>query len=114
MQYSGSAIRDCSGDSEPQSGPVCSGGRLPLASCRLDIATAALNSAKGVQHEHSEGGAGPDSISDIARSNPGDVLAIAAFQASLRELPITLPAAAPLVSSEGRQRKYLDVGQSVA
>ena len=88
VQYSGSAIRDCSGDSKPQSGAVCSGGRLPLASCRLDIATAALNSAKGVQHEHSESGAGPDSISDIARSNPGDVLAIAAFQRPLRELPI--------------------------
>ena len=69
VQYSGSAIRDCSGDFKPQSGPVCSGGRLPLADRRLDIATATLNSAKGakgVQHEHSESGAGPDSVSDSA------------------------------------------------
>ena len=64
VPYSGSAIRDC---------------------CDAEKAD---ESAEGVRDEHSESGAGPDSISDIARSNPGDVLAIAAFQRPLRELPI--------------------------
>jgi hypothetical protein len=46
----------------------------------LEIATAALKSAKGEQHEHSESGAGPDSISDIARFNPGDGVVVAVVQ----------------------------------
>jgi hypothetical protein len=45
---------------------------------------------EGRAHEHSESDAGCGSIPDIARSNPADGVAIAAFQASLRDLPEVL------------------------
>ena len=81
VPYSGSAIRDCGAISEPQNGPGCAGRRCPLASCRLDIATAALTAIqRGVRDEHSESGPGPGSIPRTARSNPADGVAIAAFQ----------------------------------
>jgi len=52
----------------------------------LDIATAALNSAKGVLNEHSESGAGPNSISDMAaRFNPGDGMVVPMAQTKVME-----------------------------
>ena len=81
MQYSGSAIRDCGAIPQHQSGPGCTGRRLPPVDRRLAIAAAALTESGW--DEHSEGDPRPHSIPDTVRSNPADGVAMAAVQGSV-------------------------------
>jgi hypothetical protein len=75
--------RFCGVDTKPQVGPVCSGGRRPPLGRRLDIAAAAV--MERGRNEHSAVNPRPDSVLDIARSNPADGVGMEVVQGSVME-----------------------------